>query len=157
MSKFGNLNATTVDKPFRVEIIDPTTEEVVTDLAGLPMYIDVWSTDSPQARNYDKAKRAELRLKAKQSRNGQAPVEDAVETAWVKLAQLTAAWRLVDRLTGEELDVECTPDNALELYSEKGMAWLYNQVLLAASDPANFMQKPARRSATTPPSSTEGK
>jgi hypothetical protein len=155
-SKFGNL-AADVSKPFVVELIDPSTEEVIRDASGKVAFIAVWSADSDQARKYDKAKRKELMLRIKKSRTGKVEPDDALEENIAKLSVLTDSWHLVDRVTGEVIDVPCTPENAADLYSPPGMGWLFVQPWIGANDAANFLPKPSTNSARTPsPSSVRG-
>ncbi len=154
--KFGNL-AADVSKPFVVELIDPSTEEVIRDATGKAAFIAVWSADSDQGRKYDKAKRKDLMLRIKKSRTGKVDPDDALEENIAKLAVLTDSWHLVDRVTGEVIDVPCTPENAADLYSPPGMGWLFVQPWVGANDAANFLPKPSKSSANTPnPSSGPG-
>lgn len=148
MSKFGSL-AADVSAPFRVELLDPSTEEVIRDKGGKAAYIEIWSADSEQGRAFDKAKRKELMLRVRQSRNGKVEQDDQLEQNIAKCAALTASWYLVDRLTGEQIDVSCSPENAVDLYSPPGMGWIFVQPWVAANDPANFLPKPAKRSSIT--------
>jgi hypothetical protein len=157
-NKFGSLVAD-VSKPFKVEIIDPTTESLIRDntslnrdgtFAGVAMFINVWSTDSERARNIDKAKRDELRLRIKQSRNGIVKPDDVLEENIAKLAALTDSWHIVDRITGDVIDVPCTVENAADLYSPPGMGWLFAQPWVEANSPANFLPKPSKPSAPMP-------
>lgn len=152
-SKFGSL-AADVSKPYRVEIIDPTTDDVIRDKAGKVAYIDVWSTDGEKARNYGKAKRKELNLRIRQSRNGKVEQDDALEENIATTAFVTESWYLVDRLTGEPIDVPCTPENAADLYSPPGMGWIFVQAFAGASSAANFLQKPSKSFASTPAQSS---
>jgi hypothetical protein len=142
-NKFASLVAD-VAKPFRVELIDPTTEDVIRDKAGRAAYIDVWASDSQQARQFGKQKRKELNLRIKQSRNGIVEPDDALESNMETCAVLTADWYLVDRLSREPIDVPCTPENAADLYSPPGMMWLFIQPWGAANNAANFLQKPPK-------------
>lgn len=153
-NKFASLVAD-VSKPFRVEIIDPATEDVIRDKDGNPFYIDIWASDGVQGRAYDKAKRKDLALRVKQSRTGKVEQDDALEANIAKCAALTAGWYLVDRLTGEVIDVPCTPENAVDLYSPPGMGWLFIQPWVGSNDTANFLPKPSKNSAPTPSPSSE--
>lgn len=153
-SKFGSL-AADVSKPFVTELIDPTTEEVIRDKAGKAAFIAVWSTDSERARSRGKAKRKELNLRIKQSRNGIVEQDDALEENMATLAELTDSWYLVDRLTREPIDVPCTPENAADLYSPPGMGWLFIQPWVDANKAANFLQRPSKPSADMPALSSE--
>lgn len=149
MNKFASL-AADVSKPFRVELIDPVTEDLIRDKGGKVSYIDVWSTDGPQARQYGRAKRKDLALRIKQSRNGKVDPDDALDENMALAAAVTVDWYLVDRMTGEPIDVKCTPENAADLYSPPGMGWIFQQAFVGASSTANFLPKPSKTSAVTP-------
>lgn len=153
-SKFESL-AAAVAKPFRVELIDPTTEDVIRDAAGRAAYIDIWGVDSEQARQFSKQKRKDLNLRIKQSRNGKVEPDDALEANMAMCAALTAGWYLVDRLTRDPIDVPCTLENAIDLYSPPGMGWLFIQPWVEANNAANFLQKPPTNSPDTPKPSSE--
>lgn len=148
-SKFGNL-AADVSKPFVVELIDPSTDDVIRDKDGKAAFIAVWSSDGVQARAFDKSKRKDLMLRIKKSRTGKVDPDDALEENMAKLAALTESWYLVDRLTGDPIDVQCNPENAADLYSPPGMGWLFIQPWVASNDAANFLPKPSKPSALTP-------
>jgi hypothetical protein len=148
-NKFASL-AADVSKPFRVELIDPATEEPIRDKAGNVAWIDIWAADGEKGRAVDKADRKALMLRIKQSRTGKVDPDDALEKNIAKCAALTADWYLVDRLTGEPIDVPCTVENAADLYSPPGMGWIFIQPWVAANDAANFLPKPSKRSAPTP-------
>ncbi len=153
-NKFGSL-AADVSKPFRVFLIDPSTEEIIADNTGKQAYIDIWASDSEFGRDYDKAKRKDLMIRIRKSRTGKVDPDDALEENIAKCAALTDAWYLVDRVTGEAIDVPCNPENAADLYSPPGMGWLFVQPWVAANDAANFLPKPSKRSATTPKPASE--
>jgi hypothetical protein len=148
-NKFASL-AADVSRPFRVELVDPVTEDVIRDLDGKAAYINIWAADGAQGRAYDKSKRKDLMLRIKKSRTGKVDPDDALEENIAKCAALTESWYLVDRLTGEPIDVPCTPENAADLYSPPGMGWLFIQPWVASNDAANFLPKPSRSSAPTP-------
>ncbi|MCK1583270.1 hypothetical protein IVB03_27830 [Bradyrhizobium sp. 168] len=153
-NKFGSLVAD-VSKAFRVEIVDPVTEEVIRDKAGNPMFIAIWAADSARARDFGKAKRKELALRVKQSRNGKVEPDDALEANIAFCAALTDGWYLVDRVTGEPIDVPCTPENAADLYSSLGAGWIFIQPWTEANSAANFLPKPSKPSVDTPKPSSE--
>lgn len=149
MSKFASL-AADVSKPYRVELIDPVTEEVITDKSGKVAYVDMWSTDGPQARQYGKAKRKELGSRIRASRNGKVEQDDPLEENMALAAFLTAGWYLVDRMTGEQIDVPCTAEDAADLYSPPGMGWIFTQAFVGSSSAANFLPRPPKKSASMP-------
>lgn len=148
-NKFASL-AADVSKPFRVELIDPATEDVIRDKEGKASYIDIWAADGEKGRAFDKADRKALMLRIKQSRSGKVDPDDALEKNIAKCAVLTHDWYLVDRLTGDVIDVPCTAENAADLYSPPGMGWLFIQPWVAANDAANFLPKPSSNSAPMP-------
>ncbi|HEY0330238.1 MAG TPA: hypothetical protein VGC77_14210 [Rhodopseudomonas sp.] len=149
MSKFGNLVAD-VSKPLRVELIDPATEEVIRDRDGKAAFISVFASDSDRGREFDKSDRKKLNLRVKQSRNGIVEPDDQLEKNIAKCAFLTESWYLVDRVTLEPIDVPCTVENAVDLYSPPGLTWLFVQPWAEANKTANFLPKPAKNSAPTP-------
>jgi hypothetical protein len=154
MNKFGSL-AADVSKPFIVELIDPSTDEPIRDKGGKIAFVAVWSADSERGRAFDKGRRKQLMLRIRQSRTGKVEPDDALEENIAKCATLTDSWYLVDRLTGEPIIVPCDADNAADLYSPPGLGWLFQQVWGGAINPANFLPKPSKISASTPRPSSE--
>jgi hypothetical protein len=148
-NKFGSLLAN-VHAPFKVELVDPATDQVIRDKSGKAAYIAVWSTDSALSREYDKSKRKDLFLRAKASRSGTAGHDDPLDQNIAKCAALTESWYLVDPVTQEQIDVPCTPENAVDLYSAPGAGWIFIQPFVEASNNANFLQRPSKNSSTTP-------
>jgi hypothetical protein len=142
-SKFGAL-AADVAHTFKVELIDAVTDKPIKDKHGKIAYIEVLSTDSPEGLKFDKEQRAVFRRKALRSRNGRVEGEDQLEENINKCAVLTKSWHLVDPNTLEPMDVPCTAENAVELYSAPGMNWLFIQPWTAAMDPANFIKRSAK-------------
>lgn len=144
-NKFASLVAD-VSKPFVVELIDPSTEEVIRDKDGKAAFIAVWAADGEQGRNFDKQKRKDLILRIRKSRTGKIEPDDQLEENIAKCCALTHSWYLVDRLTGEPIEVDCTPENAADLYGPPGMGWIFVQPWVAANDAANFLPKPSKPS-----------
>jgi hypothetical protein len=144
MSKFGNLSAS-VDETFKVVLIDPITDQPITTGEDPPRqaYIEVLSADSDVGRSFDREQRSATMRRAGRGRL-QAD-DDGLEQNIAKLALLTRSWLLVDPVTREPIDVPCTPDNARELYSQGGTAYIFRQVFVEATAPANFI----KRSSTT--------
>jgi len=62
---------------------------------------------------------------------------------------------LVDRVSGEVIDVPCTPENAADLLSEPGAGWIFLQVWVEANSAANFLPKPSQPSAPMPSGTSE--
>jgi hypothetical protein len=144
MSKFKGLGVP-VEKPARMYIMHPVTNEPVVDKSNAPAYVDVYSADSDRARACNRKvtqKRLDMR-----GRNAVSAV--ALENdGYGLLAELTAGWHLVDINTGEPIDVPCTTQNARELYSEPEMSWLREQVDVFAGARGNFLKPSANSSAT---------
>lgn len=153
-NKFGSLLAN-VAVPFKVELIDPATDQVIRDKSGKAAYIAVWSTDSARSREYDKSKRKDLFLRAKASRSGVAPHDDPLDQNIAKCAALTDSWYLVDPVSLEPIDVPCTAENAVDLYSAPGAGWIFIQPWVEASSTANFLQRPSQNSSNTPSGSSD--
>lgn len=153
-SKFGSLMAD-VQRPYKVELIDPATDDVIRDKDGKAAYVAVWAADSERGRDFDKAKRKDLQLRIRQSRTGRIEQDDQLEVNMAKCAALTDSWYLVDRVSGDPIDVPCTPENAADLYSPAGMGWIFLQVWVGANDAANFMKRPSRNSSSTASTSSD--
>jgi hypothetical protein len=146
MSKFSSL-AADVSKPFRVELLDPATDEVIRDHAGVAAFIDVYSIDSERGRAFDRQQRKDLRQRVMQSRNGRVEPNDQLEENMSKCAALTDAWHLVDPATREVLDEPCTAENAADLYAEPGTGWIFTLAWIGAISIANFMPRRSTNSA----------
>jgi hypothetical protein len=144
-SKFGALKAN-VDATFKQEIISPLTGDVLRDKQGKASFIEVYSADSSIGRKFDTDSRA---AQMRQARAGDIDPVDPLDTNIKKCAALTKSWFLVDPSTLEAIDVPCTPENALECYSDPGLNWLFVQPWLAANKTANFMQRPSKGSLST--------
>lgn len=153
-SKFAAL-AADVSDTYRVEIIDQVTDDILRDKEGKACYIDVLSTDSAVGRAFDADARKRTFRSARKSRTGMPDDIDQLEENQQKLAKLTRGWYLVDPSTREQIDVECSPENAFELYSEAGMNWLYIQVWAGAANAGNFMKRPSKTSSPSPTTSSE--
>jgi hypothetical protein len=142
-SKFAGL-AADVDQTITVELINPKTGEPICDKDGKASFIEVLSTDSPAGREFDKTRRKIVMTRAMRGRN-QLATEDQLEENQAKLAKLTRSWYLVDPDTREQIiDYPCTEENAKELYSFGGTAYVFRQVWLDASDPANFIGRSSK-------------
>jgi hypothetical protein len=142
MSKFAGMGVP-VDKPSRMYITHPVTNEPLVDKSDNPAYVDVYSADSNRARAYNRTatqKRLDMR-----GRNAVSAV--ALENdGYGFLAELTSGWHLVDINTGEPVAVPCTTQNARELYSEPEMTWLKDQVDTFAGVRGNFLKPSAKGS-----------
>jgi hypothetical protein len=144
MSKFGS--GVNVNETFKVEIIDPATDLPLVDVNGATAFVEVLSTDSDVGRQFDKTRRKVGMQRAVRTAGNALAQDDPVEENQEKLAKLTRSWHLVDVATLEPIEVPCSETNALELYRDGGMQWLYRQVWLGASAPANFIRKGSRPS-----------
>lgn len=140
MGKFDSLKAN-VDQTFKQEIISPLTGDVLRDKDGKASFIEVYSVDSSIGRKFDKEQRA---VQVRQARMLETDVPDPLESNIAKCAALTKDWHLVDPQTLEPLNEPCTPQSALECYSDPGLNWLFVQPWLAANKTSNFMQRPSK-------------
>jgi len=140
MSKFSAL-AANVAESFRVELINPVTDDILRDKDGNPAFVDVLSTDSPAGREFDTEARQRAFRSARKSRTGMPDDIDQLDENQRKLAKLTKGWNLVDPHSGDVIDEPCTQASALELYREPGLNWLFTQVFAAAANAGNFMKR----------------
>lgn len=140
MSKFAALAANVADT-FRVELIDPISDDVLRDRDGKPAYIDVLSADSEIGRAFDAEARQRAFRAARKSRTGMPDDIDQLAENQRKLARLTKGWHLVDPHSRDVLPVPFTEKDAGDLYAEPGLNWLFTQVWAAAANPANFMKR----------------
>jgi hypothetical protein len=141
-SKFGAL-AANVSESYKVVLIDPFTDQPIIDKSGNPAFIEVLSADSDEGRAFDRERGVALTRKALR-RGGQSIDDDALEQNVAKLARLTKAWHLVDPVLLEPINVECSVENAADLYSSGGTAHIFRQVWLGANEPANFMRRSSK-------------
>lgn len=132
MSKFAGLGIA-ADKPFRVELISPVTGQVIRDKEGNPAYVDVLSSDSQKAREFDR-RLLDRRIQNKVAKPDARQVEaDSNE----RLVTLTVDWNLLT-LDGEPLGVKFSAQNGRELYAEPAVSWVREQVVEAIDNRANF-------------------
>lgn len=145
MAKLEDLELE-VDKPSRMTLLDPVTNLPMKDKAGKEAYVDVYSSDSDIARKIKREiKTSRLRMRNANALNGQKLEDEEVQL----LAALTAGWYLVSRV-GEPIELDCTRDNALKLYANHKMAWLYDQIDAHAAARGNFSKAASNSSATQP-------
>lgn len=136
MSKFSGM-ALAVDKPSRMTIVHPATLQPIVNGDGEVAYVDVFSMDSELARKH---RRSSTQVRIDQaSKSGRARLNAGqLESEEVDiLADLTAGWRLIS-LDGSDIDIECTAQNARDLYGDPGTAWLFEQVNEFARSRENF-------------------
>lgn len=123
-----------VDAPSRMTILHPKTNLPLVDSAGEVAWIEVYSTDSDVARKFGRdAKTARLRTRNPNSVTGETMENEEVEL----VASLTTGWRLLD-LKGEPVDLPFTRGEAVSLYGNHKMHWLFEQVVTFANSRANF-------------------
>lgn len=132
MSKFAGLGIAS-DKVFRLELTNPITGQPIRDAEGNAAYIDLLSSDSQAARDFDR-KLLDRRVSQKISKPDARQLEaDANE----RLVTLTKGWYLV-ALDGTVLDIPFNAVNARELYSEPSVTYVREQVAEAIDDRGNF-------------------
>lgn len=133
MSKFDNL-ALEVDKPARMQIIHPFTGQPLRTADGTEAYVDVYSGDSVIARKHiRKIQQRAINSRGRARMNPEQAEADSVEL----LAELSAGWFLVG-FDGVVIDVPFNSENARELYAERSMAWIRDQVDAFSGERANF-------------------
>lgn len=133
MSKFAGM-ALEVDKPERMTIVHPGTRQPLRDEKGNEAFIDLHSGDSDVARKHGRAvANRRLGMRGRVKLTAQELEADAAEL----LSALTAGWLLLD-LTGQPIEVEFSRENARELFTEPGLAWLREQVDEFVADRGNF-------------------
>jgi hypothetical protein len=133
MSKFAAL-ALEVDAPARMVIKHPISGLPIRDADGNEAWIDLYSSDSEAAR---KAQRTITNGRLAM-RNRNAIDAKRLETEGTEmLADLTAGWNLLS-LDGQKIDVPFSRANAIELYSERSLAWVREQADAFVGDRANF-------------------
>jgi hypothetical protein len=130
------------DRPYKVPLVYPGTEEVIKDKEGREAYIEVRSFDSAEAMGFDRERRIELNRKAVRGKLNQEVEQDPLDEQMRKLASLTMSWHLVDPVTRETIDLPCTSENALEIYKYPKLHWIYRRALGGALDEGNFTPKP---------------
>ena len=140
MSKFAKL-ALPVEKPARMFIVHPITRQKLVDEKGNPAYIDLFSTDSSEARRHD---REAYRRRSNIPQGIKLTAEEIEAETASTLAALTVGWHLVGQ-DGVAVDVPLSPENARELYSEPGLSWLREQVDFFVRGRANFTNASSKR------------
>lgn len=135
MSKFSGLGVA-VEKPVRMEIIHPHTQEVLRVAeTGEVAWIDVLSSSSAAGRAHDRD------VLDSQNSRGTRPrpitARKIEEILTKKAATLTRGWRLAG-LDGNPIDIEYSESDAYELYAMEELAWLREQVLNFADNLGNF-------------------
>jgi hypothetical protein len=126
MSRFARL-ALDTDTPRRMPIRHPATGEVMVDAEGREAFLDLLALTSAAA-NKARAKAHQRRI---DNRVRRVTAEEADAEGISVLAAVTKAWHLVG-LDGVAIDVPCTPDAALELYSTPGLRFIADQAMLCA-------------------------
>ena len=143
MSKFGSLSGS-AEEPFRVVLLDPSTDQPIVDVNGQSAYVDVLCAQSDAGREYDRERNsAQLRKAAR----GRASFDDDLfESNVAKLSRLTVGWHLVDPVDRAPLDVPCGEENAAEFYRQKLCYPFFQQVFAAAHDTGNFLTRSSKSS-----------
>ncbi len=134
-----------VDKPVRCYLAHPATrmpllhggpireEETLEDVLARQAYLDLFSWHSQVAQSHRFLRDERLR------RENKALIgEEAESDLGAMLARMTHAWGLVT-LTGEKIEVECTFENARELYNSLETRWLRIQAMQFLDTEGNFL------------------
>lgn len=131
-NKFAGMTLP-VDVPEQMKIVHPVTRQILRDSKGKEAFIELYSADSDVARKHQR----EVMQRRIAMRRAKVSAEEVEASGTEVLVTLTKSWHLVG-LDGAPLEVPCDPDNARELYSASGMAWLREQVDEFVFDRANF-------------------
>lgn len=136
MSKFANFGYA-VDEPRRMIILGEETGAPMRASDGREAYIDLLSMDSPAAKKLQRES-INRRLGARKT----TLTAEAVDAEQVDmLVALTKAWLIVGP-DGSVISDTVTPEDARDLYSQPGWAWLRRQAEAFVAQVANFTRKP---------------
>jgi hypothetical protein len=133
MGKFDAI-ALQVDKPSKMTILDPVSQQPIRDAEGKESFIELYSSDSPKGRTHQKNM---LRQRLNMRGRGKLTPEQLEAESVDLLVALSVSWYLLT-FEGKPLNVEFSQENARELYSSESMAWLREQVDTYTSDRANL-------------------
>lgn len=147
MSKFGSLCVDTASKS-KMPIILPGEIDPVKDLNGQEGYVEFLPWDSEPGRAFDRKKnsttiRNGFRQRSRAELLAEAENQDLAAEQAERLAALATGWHLVgaDR---QVIDVDFTPENALELFKSPETAWLRRQSWVYVGNEANFMKNSSK-------------
>ncbi len=139
MDKIDLGFAVNVEAPERCIILHPTNGEPIYDKDGQPMFVALFSHDSPRARDYNR-ETLNRRL-ARRNKSNLSAEELEAETVGLLVA-LVADWHLVNVTTREPITMPCNPANARTLFNEPALQWLREQVSEFVQERRNFLPKP---------------
>ena len=126
-------------KPFRMEIMDPVKGTPMADKDGKVAYVDLISTESPEAESWRRGVFDRNQLAMKKRRNVAGQTFDENKAQGVELlVTLTVGWYLVDK-AGKPIDAPFSKETARQLYNNPKMSWLKQQVDDALGNDANFI------------------
>lgn len=133
MSKFAAL-ALDTETPSRMAIRHPATGEPLRRPDGTEAFIDLLSLSSAAAQKA----RAAIQQRRIEGRVRRVTVEEAEAEAMQVLAACTKGWGLVG-LDGSVIDVPCSPETAIELYTTPGLRFIAEQATRHADDAGNYL------------------
>lgn len=137
MSRFGGL-AIAASAAFRMELMSPLTGQPLRDKEGKAAYIEVFSTRSPAAEQW-RREADEMANRARRRKDKGESYDEKQARGVEMLTALTGGWYLVD-LQGLPIDAPFSKEAARELYSAPETSWIGEQVILAATEDANFIK-----------------
>jgi len=155
MGKFSAL-ATNTSDAFKMPIIDPLTDAVLTDKDGKQAFLSLLSADSDAGREIDRKQNLQQIRKLRSGRNLQDDGDDLTDGQIEKLVALTVGWYLVDPASGEALDVPFSKENAVEFYNDPGMAYLRKQAWVFVNTAGNFIKRSSKASVSSPSTNSAG-
>lgn len=126
-----------VEDPYRMEIVDPRTGDVLRDKTGKAAYIDVVYM---QGRALEEAARESFERGQRLQKRGQSESYDERRAQLIDLqVKATKGWYLVD-LDGEPTGDEFTLENVREFYATPSLKWIHDQVVVAAGEVRHFIK-----------------
>lgn len=141
-SKFAALQVS--EAPVRMTIISPNTgDPVIRTDTNQEAWIELLPADGEFGAQIDRR----IQDKILRRRVPRMSSKDIDNNVLEKLGHLTKAWSLAAP-DGSPIDIQCTPENATELYTD--VRWLRLQVSSFVNDLGNFQPTPSENSSTTP-------
>lgn len=126
--------ALSVDTASRLHLVHPVTRQPLSNAStGEAAWIDLYSTSSAAGRAHDRA----ITDRAIKTKGKWITAEQLDSDGTDLLVALTKGWSLVD-LSGQPIDVPCSPAAARELYTLPAISWVRAQATEFVAELGNF-------------------
>ncbi len=123
-----------VDKPARMPLYHPITQQPLRSSDGQEAWVEVLMPESAAGREFER-RTIEKRLSRRQ---GVKVTPEEIEQAAIdRLAVLTTGWSLVG-LSGQAIDVPFSNEAARQLYANPACTWLRDQVVEFLGNRSSF-------------------